>query len=221
MRCGPKGRVATTSANLPDGGRWPATGEPCFARRWHQLVTLKRTFNWLADGGLYIIEDMETSYWDGRPPLIHPALYGYAVQDAGTGRRGSSVEKLKQVADVLNRKFLSDPTFTYLEGVDHDFAAITFVTNAVVITKTFEHLSGNRSAQRPQRWPDPRGKGWGYRLCPVSRENPTCGLARDADRVFDPEQQSLLAAQTANSWAVAGTPPSLEQIWPGGWREPA
>lgn len=92
---------------------------------WHQIVTLKRIFGWLADGGIYIIEDIETSYWDGQPPLLYPSLYSYPIAEAGVGRRGNAVEKLKQVADVINRKFLGDPTFSYLEGVDQSVSSRT------------------------------------------------------------------------------------------------
>ena len=46
---------------------------------------------WLKPGGLYIIEDIETSYWDH----YRASLYGYDILDAGIGRRESAVEKLK------------------------------------------------------------------------------------------------------------------------------
>ena len=186
---------------------------------WHQIVTLKRIFGWLADGGIYIIQDIETSYWDGQPPLLYPSLYSYPIAEAGVGRRGNAVEKLKQVADVINRKFLGDPTFSYLEGVDHDIASVSFVTNAVVLTKTIETLWGNRSHVPPARWPwaNPSGTGFGYRLCPANQlKKVECRKA-----TMDPEQGSLKAAIRANSPPVAGTPSNLEQVWPGGWRNPA
>ena len=59
---------------------------------WHQLFTFEIMFDtWLKPGGLYIIEDVETSYWDGS----HPKIYGYDIIDAGLGKKGSVVEKFK------------------------------------------------------------------------------------------------------------------------------
>ena len=59
---------------------------------WHQLFTFEIMFDtWLKPGGLYIIEDVETSYWDGS----HPKIYGYDIIDAGIGKKGSVVEKFK------------------------------------------------------------------------------------------------------------------------------
>ena len=45
-------------------------------------------------GGLYIVEDIETSYW-GR----HASLYGYTYRD-----QQSAVDRLKMVVDTVNRK---------------------------------------------------------------------------------------------------------------------
>ena len=68
---------------------------------WHQIFTLESIFHtWLKPGGLYIIEDLETSYWDAPRARI----YGYDILDAGIGKRGSAVEKLKWMVDVLSRK---------------------------------------------------------------------------------------------------------------------
>lgn len=59
---------------------------------WHQVFTLETIFDeWLKPGGLYVIEDTETSYWDH----YRARIYGYDVLDAGNGKRGSSVEKMK------------------------------------------------------------------------------------------------------------------------------
>jgi len=40
---------------------------------------------------MYVIEDIETSYWD-QPGA---SLYGYMMHNAGIGRRGNAVERLK------------------------------------------------------------------------------------------------------------------------------
>ena len=44
--------------------------------------------------GFYIIEDIETSYWDAPDAARHD----YSIQEAGIGKRGNVVEKLKGVS---------------------------------------------------------------------------------------------------------------------------
>ena len=62
---------------------------------WHQLFTFEIMFEtWLKPGGLYVIEDVETSYWDG----TNPRIYGYDIINAGLGKKGSAVEKFKVLA---------------------------------------------------------------------------------------------------------------------------
>ena len=65
---------------------------------WHQLLTFEIMFEtWLKPGGLYVIEDVETSYWDG----TNPRIYGYDIIDAGLGSKGSVVEKFKVLVYVF------------------------------------------------------------------------------------------------------------------------
>lgn len=101
---------------------------------WHQLFTFEIMFDtWLKPGGLYIIEDVETSYWDGSRPKI----YGYDIINAGMGKKGSVVEKFKWMIDVLNRKFIdSDPAFSiFTSEVDHLVSHIAFSENCIIIWK--------------------------------------------------------------------------------------
>ena len=100
---------------------------------WHQIFTLETIFDtWLKPGGLYIIEDIETSYWDHHKA----SLYGYDIINAGIGKRGSAVEKLKGIVDVLNRKFLLDPEYSVLKAkVDLQMSHIAFSQNAVMMWK--------------------------------------------------------------------------------------
>ena len=80
---------------------------------WHQLLTFEIMFEtWLKPGGLYIIEDVETSYLDG----TNPRIYGYDIIDAGLGKKGSVVEKFK-VGVVPFLEYLSS-SFLF-RAVDH------------------------------------------------------------------------------------------------------
>ena len=60
----------------------------------HQLLSLETLWPSLAPGGLYIVEDVETSYW-----AQHATLYGYSYIG-----QPSIVDRLKLVADTINRQ---------------------------------------------------------------------------------------------------------------------
>jgi len=100
---------------------------------WHQIFTLENFFqDSLKDGGMYIIEDIETSYWDAPGS----SLYGYEMKDAGAGKHGNVVEKLKGVADTINRGMLLDPDFHILGNkVDTLVSHIMFSLNIIVMWK--------------------------------------------------------------------------------------
>lgn len=100
---------------------------------WHQIFTLEHLFeDSLKDGGMYIIEDIETSYWDSPSASV----YGYPIVNAGIGKRGSAVEKLKGIVDTLNRAMLLDPEYHVLKGgVDKFISHILFSQNVVVMWK--------------------------------------------------------------------------------------
>ena len=66
----------------------------------HQLLTFNFFFeNLLQPGGVYVLEDIETSYWTGG------SLYGYKTP-FGFGHAKSAVEIFKKAADIVNREFL-------------------------------------------------------------------------------------------------------------------
>lgn len=64
----------------------------------HQWQTFVRLFSLLEDGGVYIIEDIETSYWG------KSELYGYHFDT----NRFSIFTKLRCIVDVINREFIQD-----------------------------------------------------------------------------------------------------------------
>lgn len=105
----------------------------------HQLLTFSILFQHLLEpGGLYIIEDVETSYWR------RGSLYGYNYS-YGLGHRHSTVEAFKGVADLVNRRFLgaADQNWLYGSlldmGIDPEAAklveTVSFGRNAIVLSK--------------------------------------------------------------------------------------
>ena len=105
---------------------------------WHQMFTLEYMFDtFLQEGGVYIIEDIETSYWD----LPGASIYGYPIPNAGIGKHGNFVEKLKGVADVINRGMLLDNEYSVMhKAVDHLVSHITFSLNCVIMHKKDKEL---------------------------------------------------------------------------------
>lgn len=92
----------------------------------HQLLTFNKLFPLLEVGGVYIIEDIETSYW------TKGGLYGYQTR-YGKGHEKSIVEIFKQSIDGVNMEFSQSS-----EGqVEHqkEIGSITFAKNCIIITK--------------------------------------------------------------------------------------
>ena len=105
---------------------------------WHQIFTLEFLFDeLLSEGGVYIIEDVETSYWD-KPGV---EIYDTKIPNGGFGKHGNALEKLKGIVDVLNRGYFLDPDFSVLNNrVDHEISHITFSQNCVIIHKKMKSV---------------------------------------------------------------------------------
>lgn len=83
----------------------------------------------LRPNGLYIIEDVETSYWKPGEDL-----YGTAVTRGGQSEPYTIVNLFKSVVDVVNKKFF-DNTHVVFGLVDHWIQQLTFASNVIFILK--------------------------------------------------------------------------------------
>jgi hypothetical protein len=92
----------------------------------HQLLTFNKLFPLLEVGGVYIIEDIETSYWSSG------GLYGYKTA-YGVGHPNSIVELFKATADGVNYLY-SDMTHGPIKHQEY-FHSVTFARNSIIITK--------------------------------------------------------------------------------------
>lgn len=92
----------------------------------HQLLTFNKLFPLLETGGVYIIEDIETSYW------TKGDLYGYKTR-YGKGHSKSIIEIFKNVIDGVNIEFSK----SYEGQVQHqkEIGLITFAENCIIIKK--------------------------------------------------------------------------------------
>jgi len=93
----------------------------------HQLLTFNKLFPLLCEGGIYIIEDVETSYWTKRNGLYgYESTYGYKHPD-------SIVEIFKDVVDTVNSEYAGKRENRVMH---HDkIGSITFSKNCIIIVK--------------------------------------------------------------------------------------
>ena len=99
----------------------------------HQITSFDYLFqNLLGPGGVYIIEDIETSYWK------KASLYGYEC-NFGVGHPNSTVEVFKSIVDSVNLEFLNYEVYSSNERISHAaqrmIETISFAHNAIIIVK--------------------------------------------------------------------------------------
>jgi hypothetical protein len=103
----------------------------------HQVDTFEYLFrDLLQPGGVYIVEDTETSYWKRGAIYGYPTAYGYKQRD-------SFIERVKPLADAINAEFLSAEAKAEnavdIRGISTETArmisSMTFGQNCVVFVK--------------------------------------------------------------------------------------
>lgn len=108
----------------------------------HQIISFNYLFEHvLENDGIYIIEDIETSYWTKN------GLYGYKT-NYGYKHNKSVVEIFKNLIDYVNKEFLNQENKEQLEKIllSYNFnlstiqkiSSITFCQNCIIIKKTNE-----------------------------------------------------------------------------------
>ena len=93
----------------------------------HQLLTFNILFPLLEEGGIYIIEDIETSYW------TKSGLYGYDTR-YGYKHPKSIIEIFKNVIDLINSEFCRNYTDDKVQHLNY-IKSITFAQNCIIILK--------------------------------------------------------------------------------------
>ena len=105
----------------------------------HQLKSFNYLFeNCLKKGGVYIIEDIETSYWKREKGA---KLYGYNI-NAGFNSKNNIVNIFQEIIPIVNREFLIQNAKNNLYSnkkisdycLDH-ISSITFGMNCIIIKK--------------------------------------------------------------------------------------
>ena len=97
----------------------------------HQLLTFNTLFPILVEGGIYIIEDIETSYWTKGECYNYKTRYGYKHQD-------SIVEIFKDATDIMNREFIVNKAKLSNKLLHYDYIeSVTFARNCIIIKKNY------------------------------------------------------------------------------------
>jgi len=91
----------------------------------HQVLSFNKLFPLLEDGGIYFIEDIETSYWS------RGSLYGMYTLRYGFHHPSSVIERFKCILDVINIEYLHEENRKSLqricEGNGFDFDVLKTV----------------------------------------------------------------------------------------------
>jgi len=105
---------------IDDGSHYPG----------HQIISFQQLWPKLRPGGLYVVEDIETSYADFGNAYQYPLSGGI-----GKAPPDNAVEQFKRLADVVSRKHFGQPEFTVFGGVDKDVAEVDFADGIIFIQK--------------------------------------------------------------------------------------
>jgi hypothetical protein len=116
----------------------------------HQLLTLDFFFqNILQPGGIYIVEDIETSYWNKGDCYGYPTNYGFK-------NPRSFIERIKPMVDRINNEFLNTRAqiqnineLVISQNTQSMISTMTFGQNCVIFTKkTAEEMAYNGRSYR-------------------------------------------------------------------------
>ena len=103
----------------------------------HQILTFNILFEKLLEpGGVYIIEDIEVSYWNKNELYGYPTQYGYKHPK-------SCIELFKHLVDDINSKYMNIDSKSNQTTLIHMFSptvrsnikSITFSQNCIIIQK--------------------------------------------------------------------------------------
>lgn len=118
---------------IDDGSHYPK----------HQIRTFIYLFQYLAEGGTYIIEDIETSYW--KSGNLYGYQYGKEECHGGQISDESCVEFFKEYIQVINREFVDKGSIesqarnlnSSLPIPDPMIESVLFGHNCIIVSKAF------------------------------------------------------------------------------------
>lgn len=105
---------------IDDGSHYPG----------HQIISFQQLWPKIRPGGMYVVEDIESSYVDTGE------VYGYQLK-GGINKPppDNAVEQFKRLADVVSRKHFGQNEFSVFGGIDQDVADVDFADGIIFIRK--------------------------------------------------------------------------------------
>ncbi len=103
----------------------------------HQIETFGTLWPQLKDGGIYVVEDVQTSYW--------PSYGGAPVGTPGYGR--TCMHWFKNLVDSVNLPEFLEPA---PPGLDAGIASVAFHHNLIVLRKDLSERYSNMPLQNPE-----------------------------------------------------------------------
>ena len=112
----------------------------------HQLLSFEKLFPIIRAGGIYIIEDIEISYWK-QSQYIYETRYG-------SEHKLNLINVFKDVLHLLNKEFINEIDLqsirlrcTIPDFIIDTISTITFCQNCIIITKKeeYEYQYNNRT----------------------------------------------------------------------------
>lgn len=113
----------------------------------HVLTSFRALFPHLRAGGLYVVEDLQTSYWPS-----------YRGDDRDLNSAGTSMGFLKSLADGLNHKEYDHGAGYVPSYTDSHVVSVTFYHNIAFVTKGDNNECGPARVPR-SAWTDVVGAG--------------------------------------------------------------
>ena len=92
----------------------------------HQILTINKLWDLVKPGGIYIIEDIETSYWK------KSSIYGYRFN----ARKRGIMHEFSKLIDVINSEFSKYKNQNSLiKNVSQEIEMLTFAQNCIILVK--------------------------------------------------------------------------------------
>ena len=92
----------------------------------HQILTINKLWKLVKPGGIYIIEDIETSYWK------KSKIYGYRFN----ARKNGIISEFIKIIDVINSEFSkSKKQKLLLKNFSQEVEMLTFAQNCIILVK--------------------------------------------------------------------------------------
>ena len=169
--------------------------------KYSNIITFETLWKHIKPGGLYVVEDIQTSYWP------NGEIYGYPI-NAGLSAPSprNALQRFKQYADVINRGYWGEQNegFSYFEG-DHEIEEIGFSRNIIFIRKALDSSAVDATGNPYHHYPTiPVGaKSQGSMI--TQDLNQAMFIFQEQSKELDPWRTapSFQQAMAANEWVRA------------------